>query len=112
MVREFNETNATQRIGNSISPNFIHSLDATHLCMVAEKMRDAGLQMVGIHDSFGTHPADVDQMHQFIREAFVELYTEYDPLQMFLDGIQQEAELPPKGNFELPHIMESEFFFC
>jgi DNA-directed RNA polymerase len=68
--------------------------------------------MVAIHDSFGTHPSDVDQMHKFIREAFVELYTEYDPLVMFLEGIHQDVELPPRGNFELSHIMESEFFFC
>lgn len=112
VVREFTDKNAGQRIGNSISPNFVHSLDAAHLCMVAERMLGAGLDMVAIHDSFGTHPSDVDQMHKFIREAFVELYTEYDPLVMFLEGIHQDVELPPRGNFELSHIMESEFFFC
>jgi len=112
VVREFTDKNAGQRIGNSISPNFIHSLDATHLCMVAEKMRDAGLCMVGIHDSFGTHPSDVDTMHKFIREAFVELYSGQNPLEMFLEGIHQDVELPNMGNFELSHVMESEFFFC
>lgn len=112
VVREYGENNAGQRIGNSISPNFVHSLDAAHLCMTAEKMRDAGLDMVTIHDSFGTHPSDVDDLHRFTREAFVEMYSGESPLQMFLDGIGQEAELPTMGNFELQHVMESEFFFC
>ena len=28
----------------------------------------------GVHDSFWTHAADVDQMNQILRETFVELY--------------------------------------
>lgn len=112
VVREYGENNAGQRIGNSISPNFVHSLDAAHLCMTAEKMRDAGLDMVAIHDSFGTHPSDVDKLHQYVREAFVEMYSGESPMQMFLDGIGQDVELPTKGSFELQHVMGSEFFFC
>jgi len=111
VVREFGENNAGQRIGNSISPNFIHSLDAAHLSMVAERMQIDGLDLVVIHDSFGTHPSDVDTMQRYIREAFLEMYHGENPLQALLNGLEQDAELPPMGNFELLHVMGSEFFF-
>ncbi len=48
---------------SAISPNFIHSLDAELLRRVALKMRDAGVvDSDWIHDSFGSHPNDVDLM--------------------------------------------------
>ena len=112
VLRELGDRNSGQRIGNSISPNLVHSLDATHMCFTAERMRAAGLSMVAIHDSFGTHPCDVDTLHRYVREAFVQLYTEHNPLQDFLDGIGQDAELPPSGVFDITQVVDSEFFFC
>jgi len=35
----------------------------------------AGLAFAGVHDSFWTHPGDVDRMNAILRDAFVELHS-------------------------------------
>ena len=57
-------------------PNFIHSLDATHMMLSAVKCRENGLTFSAVHDSFWTHAADVDQMNEILREEFVRMHSE------------------------------------
>ncbi|KVH93691.1 DNA-directed RNA polymerase, helix hairpin domain-containing protein [Cynara cardunculus var. scolymus] len=75
---------ALQREGSTVEvkkqrtafpPNFVHSLDGTHMMMTAIACRDAGLRFAGVHDSFWTHACDIDKMNQILREKFVELYS-------------------------------------
>lgn len=59
----------------AIPPNFIHSLDASHLMMTVDKAHDAGIrQFAMVHDSFGTHAQDAPLLAQCLREAFVDLH--------------------------------------
>src|SRR6202000_559345 len=44
-------------------PNFIHSLDATHMILSALKASELGLTFSAVHDSFWTHAADVDSLN-------------------------------------------------
>ena len=98
---------------NAVAPNFVHALDAAHLTFTARLLEDGGHAMVAIHDSFGTHPSSVDEMHTAIREAFVRLYSEFDPIALFLRGIgQEEVAPPPKGSLDLTLFRSSEFGFC
>lgn len=55
-------------------PNFIHSLDATHMLLSALKCRELGLTFASIHDSFWTHACDVGRMSVALRDAFVEMH--------------------------------------
>ncbi len=113
VVREELDTTRPARMQNAVAPNFVHALDAAHLTFTAARMEAGGHAMVAIHDSFGTHPSSVDDMHQAIREAFVELYTDYDPLALFLRGIgQEEVAPPPRGTLDLSRFLDSEFGFC
>ncbi|KAJ5200412.1 DNA-directed RNA polymerase phage-type [Penicillium cf. griseofulvum] len=57
-------------------PNFIHSLDATHMIMSANACHEAGLTFSAVHDSFWTHAADVDQMNLILRDAFVRMHSD------------------------------------
>ena len=57
-------------------PNFIHSLDATHMLLSALKCDEVGLSFAAVHDSFWTHAADVDIMNRIIRDAFIRMHTE------------------------------------
>jgi DNA-dependent RNA polymerase len=41
-------------------PNYIHSVDSSHMMMTATACREAGLSFAGVHDSFWTHACDVD----------------------------------------------------
>ncbi|KAF9889551.1 DNA-directed RNA polymerase [Aspergillus nanangensis] len=57
-------------------PNFIHSLDATHMIMSASACHRAGLTFSAVHDSFWTHAGDVDSMSRILREAFVRMHSD------------------------------------
>lgn len=57
-------------------PNFIHSLDATHMLLSALECRDLGLEFAAVHDSFWTHASDIDSMNRVLRDAFVRIHEE------------------------------------
>ncbi|KAJ5893710.1 hypothetical protein N7495_005401 [Penicillium taxi] len=57
-------------------PNFIHSLDATHMMLSAIACKEAGLEFSAVHDSFWTHAGDVDSMNKILREAFVKMHSD------------------------------------
>ena len=57
-------------------PNFIHSLDATHMFLTALKCHEVGITFASIHDSFWTHAGDVKTMNRIIRDAFIRMHSE------------------------------------
>ncbi|KAJ3461477.1 hypothetical protein MRS44_010030 [Fusarium solani] len=57
-------------------PNFIHSLDASHMLLSALKCDELGLNFAAVHDSFWTHAADVDVMNTVLRDAFIRIHEE------------------------------------
>lgn len=105
-----------QKQGTAFPPNFVHSLDATHMLLTAKKMEDAGLTFASVHDSYWTHPSDVDFMNAQLREAFVDLYSK-PILEDLLESLQlryPSVEFPPipnRGNLNLELVKESKFFF-
>lgn len=60
---------------SAIAPNVIHSLDATHLRMVARRLKELGLPMIFIHDSFATHCNYRETLYTIIVEEFIKLYS-------------------------------------
>ncbi|KAK9277423.1 hypothetical protein L1049_006966 [Liquidambar formosana] len=63
-----------RRQRTAFPPNFVHSLDGSHMMMTAVACKRAGLNFAGVHDSYWTHACDVDEMNRILREKFVELY--------------------------------------
>ncbi|MCJ1399877.1 DNA-directed RNA polymerase [Xylographa trunciseda] len=57
-------------------PNFIHSLDATHMLLSAVRCNEQGLSFAAVHDSFWTHAADLDTMNGVLRDAFISMHSE------------------------------------
>ncbi|KAI8149832.1 hypothetical protein BJV82DRAFT_528498 [Fennellomyces sp. T-0311] len=57
-------------------PNFIHSLDATHMLMSAVACHEKGMTFASVHDSYWTHACDVDDMNKVIRDQFIELHSQ------------------------------------
>ncbi len=100
------------RMRNAVCPNFIHALDAAHLTLVAERMQAEAMQMVAIHDSFGTHPCDVGRMLLIVKERMVHLYKDNDPLGLFLNGLGVDMERPLAGSFVIDDILNAKFTFC
>lgn len=60
---------------SAFPPNFIHSLDATHMILTALECHAAGLTFASVHDSYWTHAADIDTMSDMIRQTFVRLHS-------------------------------------
>ncbi|OMO52644.1 DNA-directed RNA polymerase, phage-type [Corchorus capsularis] len=105
-----------KRQKTAFPPNFIHSLDGSHMMMTAVACRKAGLTFAGVHDSYWTHACDVDTMNRILREKFVELY-ETPILENLLENFQQSfpdlcfPPLPERGDFDLGDVLESPYFF-
>ncbi|EGF79316.1 hypothetical protein BATDEDRAFT_35464 [Batrachochytrium dendrobatidis JAM81] len=57
-------------------PNFIHSLDASHMMLSAIACDASNIEFAAVHDSYWTHACDVDEMNKILREAFVRLHSE------------------------------------
>ncbi|KAM0786030.1 hypothetical protein ACM66B_006845 [Microbotryomycetes sp. NB124-2] len=55
-------------------PNFIHSLDATHMMMTALACKDK-IAFASVHDSYWTHACSVDEMSVILRDTFIELHS-------------------------------------
>lgn len=113
-------------------PNFIHSLDASHMFKTALECNRRGVTFASVHDCFWTHAATVDEMSRVIREQFVELYSE-DVLSKLREEFLvryknyyvpvRTAEgkavwrrihftpVPARGPFDLTQVLESKYFF-
>ncbi len=100
------------------SPNYIHSLDATHLMMSVLGLKVEGIgDIVTVHDSFATHANEVDMLSKILRKSFVELHKKevLEELTAFFEEqflvAKKEVPYVDKEGFDLDKIMESEYFF-
>jgi len=106
----------TSRQTTAFPPNYVHSLDATHMLMTARACSKIGLDFSAVHDSFWTSACDVDQMNSIIRDKFVELYNQ-PLLETLLDSFRTMypsinfPEIPPRGTLDLNRVKQSPFFF-
>ncbi|XP_062178704.1 DNA-directed RNA polymerase 3B, chloroplastic-like [Phragmites australis] len=115
-LRREGDAIAIQRQKAAFPPNFVHSLDSSHMMMTAIACKEAGLHFAGVHDSFWVHACDVDQMNQILREQFVELYS-----MPILENVLEEFQMlfpalefppcPPQGNFDVREVLTSTYFF-
>jgi len=104
-----------------ISPNFIHSQDASHLMLTVNVARHNGIAgFAMIHDSYGTHAGRCDTLAASLRQAFVNQYSG-DVLGDFKRELEAQlppevaAELPPlppMGTLDLQLVLSSEYFFA
>lgn len=105
-----------------IAPNWVHSMDATALRMfvnmaAAHDLHDYAL----VHDSYGAPAAKVELMTQLLKEAFVQLYTEFDPVMEFYfdmldqlppEGVEALPQPPKKGDLDVTQVRQSDYFFA
>lgn len=118
----------------AFAPNFVHSLDSTHMLMTSLRCRDAGLTFASVHDSYWTHACDVPTMNKFCREEFVSLHKQpilndlREHLLVF-DGKKMRAayqpkevgaerrlfveidQLPALGELDIEEVLNSTYFF-
>lgn len=96
---------------NGVAPNFVHSLDASHMALVALAASREGMALAMIHDDFGTHAADAERFAALIRETFVAMYEGCDPLDELAASYGLPSP-PKKGRLDLRQVLESRYFFA
>lgn len=110
---------ATRKQAQGIAPNFIHSMDASHLQWSINKCLDKGIHHFSmIHDSYATCPAQADTLFHCVREAFIEMYTSNDVLMNFKKDMEmlvpENVELPDppsKGLLDINCVLDSLYVF-
>ncbi|NWR78478.1 RPOM protein, partial [Centropus unirufus] len=115
---------------NAFPPNFIHSLDSTHMMLTALHCLRQGLTFVSVHDCYWTHALTVDVMNQICRQQFVALHSEkilQDLSEFMLEKycspgkesralwqkklMEQLSNVPRTGEFNLKKVLDSTYFF-
>ena len=100
-----------RRHATGLAPNFVHSMDASHLHLVSAACADRGFDLAMIHDDYGTHAADAEDMYHIIREVFVKMYEQNDPIEEFARAYPVCPMPPKKGTLDLREVLKSQYFF-
>uniref|UniRef100_A0A1I7USX2 DNA-directed RNA polymerase n=1 Tax=Caenorhabditis tropicalis TaxID=1561998 RepID=A0A1I7USX2_9PELO len=61
---------------DAFPPNFVHSLDSTHMMLTSLNCAHRGITFAAVHDCFWTHANSVDEMNRICRQQFVSLHSE------------------------------------
>lgn len=107
-----------RKMRSSSAPNFIHSMDASHLIKAVNAFKKAGLNSIAvIHDSFGSYAAQTETLRTCLLDTFVDMYQENDVLADYkyhneaLVLQEIETELPEQMGLDLEVIRGSEYCF-
>jgi DNA-directed RNA polymerase, mitochondrial len=102
---------------SAFPPNFVHSLDSTHLMLTAIEAYNYEIEFAAVHDSFWTHACDVGELNCILREQFVILHSQ-PLLNSLLEGFQKMypeipfQNIPERGELDLSGIVHSKYFFA
>jgi len=119
-IRETGRIKKTKQ-RSAVAPNVIHSLDASHMMLTVLKAHEEGINTFClIHDSFATHAADTERFSSIIREAFADMYENYNVYEVVRDealkvlsdtGADKLPPLPQMGCLDLTEVTRSQFAF-
>lgn len=110
----------TRKQANGVSPNFVHSLDAAALQLAVTMANHDGVEHFAmVHDSFGTHPSDMDVLLRATRQGFFHLYSRNDVIEEFYhellnqtDDIETMDPPPELGDLDVSGVLVSDYFFA
>eukprot|EP00471_Norrisiella_sphaerica_P000275 CAMPEP_0184483940 /NCGR_PEP_ID=MMETSP0113_2-20130426/5622_1 /TAXON_ID=91329 /ORGANISM="Norrisiella sphaerica, Strain BC52" /LENGTH=961 /DNA_ID=CAMNT_0026864629 /DNA_START=144 /DNA_END=3030 /DNA_ORIENTATION=- len=106
-----------QRHRSAFPPNFVHSLDSTHMLLTAMRCKKEGITYASVHDSYWTHPGKMDRMNEILREEFINLY-ERPILDDLSDSFKTRfpavnfPPVPERGTLDLSVVQHSPYFFA
>ena len=79
-----------------LPPNFVHSIDATHLYMTLLELKKEGIDSIAtVHDSFATTADNVERLSQILRKTFIELHRQ-EILKDFKEQMEKNYEVQCK----------------
>jgi DNA-directed RNA polymerase len=115
LPEETDDINSSKQ-ATSISPNFVHSLDAAALFRTVYALACMGITSFAmIHDSYGTHACNATKLSNALRAEFVKMY-QGDVLTTFLTLLDtDDTEIkprPPMGTLDLQEVLKAKYFFA
>jgi len=124
---------------NGFPPNFIHSLDSSHMMLTSLHLWSKGVTFASVHDCYWTHAQDVKIMNETCRNQFIALHSfpilerlSEHFLQNFMEPPSTEGvskrkqavmdlefqkhdflfkDVPKKGDLDLSVVKDSVYFF-
>jgi DNA-directed RNA polymerase len=105
-----------KQVNLAISPNYIHSLDASHMWCTVRRMMLAGVESYSmVHDSYGCHAPYVPMMRQFTTEEFEKMH-ELPLLQMLKEEVEKKLNIelpdpPETGAYDIKSVLDSQYLF-
>ena len=118
---------SVRKQSSAFPPNYIHSVDASHMMLTAIECDRANLTFASVHDSFWSLAADIEQMNGILRTSFIKMHSvdlalklrqeiveRYKNHIVFKKGLMTNIvipEVPERGDFEVSSVKESEYFF-
>ncbi len=105
-----------RRATNGLSPNFVHSMDASALTMTINYCIMQGIRDYAVvHDSYGVHAHHVPSMARSLREAFVNMYNNKNILESLFENLNDvlpDLDDPPSlGSLNVGEVLQSKYFF-
>lgn len=105
-----------EAVNNAIAPNYVHSLDASHMwSVIATLLQEVITELSFIHDSFGTYAPYIPTLRKITQVEFYNIHKDNQLLNLketleFLLGVQLPM-LPPVGTLDISQVKESPYFF-
>ncbi|KAF0979842.1 hypothetical protein FDP41_000995 [Naegleria fowleri] len=101
---------------SAFPPNFVHSLDSSHMFMTASACKKEGIEFASVHDSFWCNAGNVDRMNRIIREQFINLHSQplLEELLATFTRLYPNIQFPPlpkKGSLDLSRVLDAPYFF-
>jgi len=114
VLQEPSKFASLQSLMSGISPNFIHSQDASHMSLV---VADWSHSFGAVHDSFSTHAEYVENLSHLTRQAFIDIYNKENYFEDILNNVLSDTTnydkpIPQPGNLDITDVRGSEYFFC
>lgn len=106
------------KMQSSSSPNFVHSMDASHLVLAVCSFVDAKFTGIAVvHDDFSTHACNTGKLRDILRQTFVDLYKDNNVLAQLLEHNEAllleeiDIDVPQYGTLDIEQVLESEYIF-
>lgn len=97
---------------NGIAPNFVHSMDASHMALCIVDCVGKGItDFAMIHDDYGVHAANAPVLFESIRQTFVSMYEGNDPISDFAGSYDGLPAQPKAGKLAIREVLNSPYFF-
>lgn len=90
----------------AMAPNFVHSIDSTHLRMV---VNEAPYNLVTVHDSIGCHAGNYWATSKIVREEFANVHR-YNALENLFDNMNQPTP-EFEGDYSAEEALQAPYIF-